>query len=87
VTTDPAAEDVTTEPAAPRIVTSVRRRGVRRPAGPPSGPAADGEVTDTPAAGNGVSPDGSSSEEDADDSHPLEATAHVPVKKKGSRSR
>ena len=65
--TEPVAEDVTTEPAAPRIVTSVRRRGVRRPAGPPSGPAADGEVTDAP--------------------HPHEATAHVPVKKKGSRSR
>ncbi len=47
-------------PAAPKIVTTVRRRGARRPAGPPSGAAAPATVgaTAQAAGANGTSPEG-----------------------------
>ena len=69
--TAPSAASVPDVDPAPRVVTSVRRRGAAsRPAGPPVGAGAQS------ATDQGGGPDGSSV-----------STSHVPVKRKGSRRR
>ena len=83
----PVSEPV--EPAAPRVVTGVRRRSAaRRPAGPPvvaasENAASDGAEPSVDASQNGGNPQ---------PELPVETPehvgqAHVPVKKKGSRKR
>ncbi|MGZ4494834.1 MAG: Rne/Rng family ribonuclease, partial [Nocardioides sp.] len=83
----PAAEPVAVETAAPRVVTSTRRRVASRPAGPPAAatsaapPATDpedGQPSLLDAAG-----EAGTGEHDGPDAGPV----HVPVKKKGSRKR
>ena len=80
----PDAQDDDTAPpesAAPRIVTSVRRRGASRPAGPPQGAGAAAN------AGTAELHAVHSQEGSGDDDAVADAQPHVPVKKKGSRKR
>jgi ribonuclease E len=70
---------------APRVVTSVRRVGARRAAGPPKlvVPAEAGAAAGDPgAAVDDAGQDGAGVDEAGESSQP-----HVPVKKKGSRKR
>lgn len=89
VATEPALDEAPAAeaaPAAPRIVTSTRRKVARRPAGPPVG----GLAEPGPADAGSVSPNGSGSgSEEASDSpdDAAHAPVHVPVKKKGTRKR
>jgi len=71
---EPAPEPV---PTGPRIVTSVRRGGARRAAGPPAAPGAH-RMESAGSAGAAGTEDG--------DGVP-HALDHVPVKKKGARKR
>ncbi len=92
---DVAAPVTPPEPAVPRIVTTTRRRGATRAAGPPAGtpdhePAGAEPPQPAPADPPGGQPlDGEPLEAGVDGEPELvdASWAHVPVKKKGSRKR
>ncbi len=74
------------ETAAPRIVTSVRRRGASRAAGPPAAdPSTEEHSTGEQVPAGESSGDGVGSGAGLDESVASPARPHVPVKRKGSR--
>ncbi|HET8561849.1 MAG TPA: Rne/Rng family ribonuclease [Marmoricola sp.] len=72
---------------APRVVTTTRRRSVRRPAGAPV-PRADDRSEEQPGSEEAAGPaDDPTGEQQVDEEHPEAVVAHVPVKRKGARKR
>jgi ribonuclease E len=82
---------------SPRVVTTTRRRSVRRPAGAPA-PASPADPAPGPGAESGTEGDAGDDPDDqlvaesggdgeTDAEHPEAVVAHVPVKRKGARKR
>ena len=82
----PASQPV--EPAAPRVVTGVRRRSAaRRPAGPPVVPVSENAASDGAGSSVDASQNGNPQPELPVETPEHVGQAHVPIKKKGSRKR
>ncbi len=85
------AEPEVVAPPAPRVVTSTRRRGARRAAGPPVALEAETPAQGAPVEDSEAAPAQSEEDADGEGEEGAESTngnvLHVPIKRKGTRKR